>query len=129
MGYSQTLEFLTDYVFALLDTTSLTKLWSTTPNRKCTGTPSRGSDRPSSLDTNLGSCLTGHHRRRLKELKFGSYTKEEAERTAGRGVDNKQRGVEPIVLKKKEDQDLEMEGQDSKTASTTTTAQETAVSS
>ena len=69
------------------------------------------------------------HRRRLKELKFGSYTKEEAERTAGRGVDNKQRGVEPIVLKKKEDQDLEMEGQDSKTASTTTTAQETAVSS
>jgi hypothetical protein len=44
-------------------------------------------------------------RRRLKELKFGAYSTEEAERVAGRGVDNKQRGIEPIVSRKKEEED------------------------
>lgn len=48
-------------------------------------------------------ALTSHqkgkvHKRRLKDLKFGAYTHEEAMRAAGKGgVDNKQRGVEPIV--------------------------------
>ncbi|KAK8865611.1 hypothetical protein IAR55_000755 [Kwoniella newhampshirensis] len=37
------------------------------------------------------------HRRRLKELKEPAYTLAEAERAAGLGVDNKQRGVEEVV--------------------------------
>jgi hypothetical protein len=54
-------------------------------------------------------------RRRLKELKFGAYSTEEAERVAGRGVDNKQRGVEPIVSHKKEEEDeITMEAQEQK---------------
>lgn len=37
------------------------------------------------------------HKRRLKELKEGAYTQEEAERAAGLTTDNKQRGVEEVV--------------------------------
>jgi bud site selection protein 20 len=36
-------------------------------------------------------------RRRLKELRDPAYTLSEAERAAGLGVDNKQRGVEELV--------------------------------
>ncbi|KAL7423575.1 hypothetical protein Q5752_001155 [Cryptotrichosporon argae] len=37
------------------------------------------------------------HKRRLKELRDPAYTREEAERAAGLGVDNRQRGVEDVV--------------------------------
>jgi bud site selection protein 20 len=37
------------------------------------------------------------HKRRLKELRDPAYTVEESERAAGRGVDNRQRGVEDVV--------------------------------
>ncbi|KAK1927901.1 bud site selection-related protein [Papiliotrema laurentii] len=37
------------------------------------------------------------HKRRLKELRDPAYTLSEAERAAGLGVDNKQRGVEELV--------------------------------
>jgi bud site selection protein 20 len=36
-------------------------------------------------------------RRRLKELRDPAYTVAESERSAGLGVDNKQRGVEEVV--------------------------------
>lgn len=45
-------------------------------------------------------------RRRLKELRDPAYTLSEAERAAGLGVDNKQRGVEEVVKK------MEMSGVD-----------------
>ncbi len=38
-------------------------------------------------------------RRRLKELKDPAYNLKEAERAAGLGTDNKQRGVEELVKK------------------------------
>ena len=39
------------------------------------------------------------YRRRLKEIKQPAYTLREAEKSAGLGVDNKQRGVEEVVKK------------------------------
>ena len=38
-------------------------------------------------------------RRRVRDLKVPAYTQAEADRAAGLGVDNKQRGVEDVVKK------------------------------